>query len=135
MTAVDELGYLAASLVLATFCAKSMVLLRVLAIASNIAFVAYGYVADLWPIFLIHSVMLPLNCLRLREALGARTPLKLNPRGSGLARPTAASQPIPDLACGKSVIIAASSQLPPSPADRASTLYQTDLVEPCGVVV
>jgi hypothetical protein len=43
MTAVDELGYLAASLVLATFCAKSMVRLRMLAIASNITFVAYGY--------------------------------------------------------------------------------------------
>ena len=92
MTAVDELGYLAASLVLATFCAKSMVLLRILAIASNIAFVAYGYFADLWPIFLLHSVMLPMNCLRLREALGARTQLKLDPRGSGLARATAANE-------------------------------------------
>ena len=37
MTAVDALGYLAASLVLATFCAKSMVTLRLLAIASNAA--------------------------------------------------------------------------------------------------
>ena len=92
MTAVDELGYLAASLVLATFCAKSMLLLRILAIASNIAFVAYGYFADLWPIFLLHSVMLPMNCLRLREALGARTQQKLDPRGSGLARATAASE-------------------------------------------
>ena len=92
MTAVDELGYLAASLVLATFCAKSMVRLRMLAIASNITFVAYGYFADLWPIFLLHSVMLPMNCLRLREALGARTQLKCDPRGSGLARATAASQ-------------------------------------------
>ena len=36
MTAVDALGYLAASLVLATFCAKSMVILRLLAIASNL---------------------------------------------------------------------------------------------------
>ena len=43
MTAVDGLGYLAAALVLATFCAKSMVPLRALAIASNIAFVSYGF--------------------------------------------------------------------------------------------
>jgi hypothetical protein len=32
----------AASLMLATFCARSMVLLRVLAIASNLVFIAYG---------------------------------------------------------------------------------------------
>jgi len=72
MTAVDELGYLAASLVLATFCAKSMVLLRMLAIASNIAFIAYGYGAGLWPIVALHTVMLPLNAVRLREALSTR---------------------------------------------------------------
>jgi hypothetical protein len=71
MTTVDALGYLAASLVLATFCAKKMVPLRALAIASNIAFVAYAVVAGLGPILLLHSVMLPLNILRLREALGA----------------------------------------------------------------
>lgn len=69
MTTVDALGYLAASLVLATFCAKKMVPLRALAIASNIAFVAYAFVAGLGPILLLHSVMLPLNILRLREAL------------------------------------------------------------------
>lgn len=70
MTAVDSLGYLAAGLVLATFCARSMVLLRMLAIASNGAFIAYGLSARLWPIVLLHAVMLPLNLVRLREALG-----------------------------------------------------------------
>ena len=69
MTSVDELGYVAASLVLATFCAKSMVLLRVLAIASNLAFIAYGYCAGLWPILCLHTLMLPLNLVRLCEAL------------------------------------------------------------------
>ena len=64
MTTLDALGYLAASLVLATFCAKKMVPLRV-------AFVAYSFVAGLGPILLLHSVMLPLNILRLREALRA----------------------------------------------------------------
>ena len=71
MTTLDALGYLAASLVLATFCAKKMVPLRALAIASNIAFVAYAFFAGLGPILLLHSVMLPLYILRLWEALGA----------------------------------------------------------------
>jgi hypothetical protein len=71
MMTVDALGYLAASLVLATFCAKKMVPLRAPAIVSNIAVVAYAFVAGLGPIRLLHWVMLPLNILRLREALGA----------------------------------------------------------------
>ena len=70
MTEVDGLGYLAATLVLATFTAKNMVALRVLAISSNLAFIAYGLLAGLWPILLLHSIMLPLNLIRLREALG-----------------------------------------------------------------
>ena len=69
MTAVDALGYLAASLVLATFCAKSMVTLRLLAIASNAAFVAYALPAGLYPMVVLHTVMLPLNLLRLRQVL------------------------------------------------------------------
>ena len=56
MTAVDALGYLAASLVLATFCAKSMVTLRLLAIASNAAFITYALAAGLHPIAVLHSV-------------------------------------------------------------------------------
>lgn len=70
-TTVNLLGYMAASLVLAAFCAKSMVTLRVLALCSNVAFVLYAIEASLWPILLLHAVMFPLNLLRLREALGA----------------------------------------------------------------
>lgn len=69
MTTIDAMGYFAASLVLAAFCAKRMVSLRALAIASNLAFIAYGLSADLWPIVLLHVTMLPLNIMRLREAL------------------------------------------------------------------
>jgi len=70
LTATDGMGYGAAALVLATFCARTMVVLRALAIASNGAFIAYGSTAHLWPIVVLHAVMLPLNLARLREALG-----------------------------------------------------------------
>jgi hypothetical protein len=78
-TEVNLLCYTAASLVLATFCAKSMMTLRVLALCSNVAFVIYAVAASLWPILLLHAVMFPLNLVRLREALGAgsRDPLAL----------------------------------------------------------
>jgi hypothetical protein len=47
MTITDGVGYIAASLVLATFCAKRMVSLRALAISSNVAFITYGLTAQL----------------------------------------------------------------------------------------
>jgi ABC-type glycerol-3-phosphate transport system permease component len=65
------MGYVAASLVLATFCAKRMVSLRALAISSNVAFITYGLAAQLWPIVMLHVIMLPLNVSRLRDALAS----------------------------------------------------------------
>jgi CRP/FNR family cyclic AMP-dependent transcriptional regulator len=69
MTLNDCLGWLAASLVFATFSAREMVSLRPLAIASNIAFIGYGYLDHLWPILILHLAMLPVNAIRLRQAL------------------------------------------------------------------
>src|SRR3954462_4560742 len=74
-TAINLLGFAAASLVLATFCAKSMVTLRILAMCSTVTFVLYAIEASLWPILLLHVAMFPLNLFRLREALGAGFPL------------------------------------------------------------
>jgi hypothetical protein len=44
-----------------------MVLLRALAIASNVAFIGYGLLDGLWPILVLHSAMLPINIRRYRE--------------------------------------------------------------------
>ncbi len=73
MSTLDGLGYFAASLVLGTFCARTMAALRALAIASNVAFILYAMSARLWPILALHAVMLPLNAMRLREALDGST--------------------------------------------------------------
>jgi hypothetical protein len=77
MTSLDAFGYFAASLVLATFCARSMVTLRLLGITSNIAFMTYAGMAHLWPILLLHAVMLPLNLQRLRDCLSMPSPRPL----------------------------------------------------------
>jgi hypothetical protein len=63
----DAIGYLAAALVLAAFWMRSMSSLRYVAIASNLAFIAYGYIGDLMPVLLLHILMLPVNVLRLAE--------------------------------------------------------------------
>lgn len=67
--AVELIGYLASLLVFSTFYMKTMIPLRSIAIASNVAFISYGYLAGLYPVFLLHVVLLPLNTWRLYQML------------------------------------------------------------------
>jgi hypothetical protein len=69
MDAPELIGYLASLLVLATFCMRDMMSLRVVAIASNVAFIAYGALAGISPVLLLHVVLLPVNMLRLAESV------------------------------------------------------------------
>jgi hypothetical protein len=75
MSVIDAIGYLAAGLVAGTFCMRSMRGLHCLAIASNLAFIGYGYFGDLMPVLLLHLVLLPVNILRLTEQSSAQTPI------------------------------------------------------------
>jgi len=76
MHLVDVAGYVAAVLVFLTFYMKTMIPLRSVAIASNVAFLTYGYFASLYPVFLLHLVLLPLNVLRLRQMYGLKERLR-----------------------------------------------------------
>jgi CRP/FNR family transcriptional regulator, cyclic AMP receptor protein len=62
---VNLLGYAASATVLATFCMSTMIPLRVMALVSNVFFMAYGYVDHLYPVLLLHAVLLPVNAYRL----------------------------------------------------------------------
>ena len=62
---VDAIGFAAAGLVLATFSMRSMIALRWVALASNVAFIAYGYLGILAPVLLLHVLLLPINVYRL----------------------------------------------------------------------
>jgi len=64
---VEAIGYLASLLVFCTFYMKTMIPLRGVAIASNLAFMTYGLAGGLYPVFVLHVVLLPLNCLRLHQ--------------------------------------------------------------------
>jgi CRP/FNR family transcriptional regulator, cyclic AMP receptor protein len=61
------LGLIAAVLYFTSYSMKSMMPLRALALASNVFFIAYGYVHGSLPELLLHSVLLPLNARRLWE--------------------------------------------------------------------
>ena len=69
MTLSDGIGYVAAVLVLLTFCQKQMIPLRLAALGSNLAFFSYGLVLGLAPVWLLHAILLPVNAGRLLEAL------------------------------------------------------------------
>jgi CRP/FNR family transcriptional regulator, cyclic AMP receptor protein len=63
------IGYIASALVLCTFCTRTMLPLRVIALGSNLSFIAYGALEHLYPVLILHVALLPLNAWRLAEIL------------------------------------------------------------------
>ena len=79
----DIIGYLASALVFATFYVRTMMPLRILAIASNLAFITYAASEGLIPVLVLHLVLLPVNLARLYEikkllAFTARLPPEMS---------------------------------------------------------
>jgi CRP/FNR family transcriptional regulator, cyclic AMP receptor protein len=62
----QPIGYAASTLVLATFSFSNLVWLRVFALQSNIAF---GYLSAVYPVMLLHMVLLPINVFHLAKLL------------------------------------------------------------------
>ena len=93
---INFLGYAASASVLATFCMSSMVPLRAVAICSNVLFAAFGALAHIYPVFVLHAVLLPINIVRLmqvvvsgHEAAAAVTSITLAPLLGVIRRPEA----------------------------------------------
>jgi hypothetical protein len=72
MTIWDAIGFGASALVLLAFYQRRMIPLRVAALGSNVAFIAYGFALGLAPVWLLHAVLLPVNVKRLSEAVCSR---------------------------------------------------------------
>src|SRR5580704_8841133 len=92
MPTADWLGYAASLAVLATFLMRTMRPLRLVAILSNILFVAYGYIDHIQPVFLLHLTLLPINLWRLVvhwNDAGPRAPRWSVARRPGTASPYA----------------------------------------------
>jgi CRP/FNR family transcriptional regulator, cyclic AMP receptor protein len=66
---IDFLGYAASASVLVTFCMSTMLPLRIVAIASNVLFATYGAIAHIYPVLVLHLVLLPVNTARLVQIL------------------------------------------------------------------
>ena len=83
MTWIDFVGYLAALTVLMTFCMDTIVPLRGLAIASNVLFIVYGIAGQLYPVLLLHALLLPINVTKIvrRQVRGINARRKSVGRG------------------------------------------------------
>jgi CRP-like cAMP-binding protein len=81
MSIAEISGYAAAALVFLTFYTKTMIPLRILGICSNCAFIFYGYLGHLYPVLILHLILLPLNGMRLREMLALTRQVREATRG------------------------------------------------------
>lgn len=62
---INVAGYAASSMVLATFCMKTMRPLRILALGSNVFFAVYAFFGGLYPVLVLHLILFPINLARL----------------------------------------------------------------------
>jgi hypothetical protein len=64
---IDCFGFLASGATLYTFAQKRMLPMRVSAITANVFFIVYGALGLIYPVLILHVILLPLNVKRLRE--------------------------------------------------------------------
>ena len=75
MALTDMVGLLAGGLVLLTFSMRTIAALRLTALASNVAFIAYGVMLEQIPIWALHGILLPINLWHLTQHRVSRAKL------------------------------------------------------------
>ena len=60
-------GFIGALLTLASYLMKSMLPLRLMALAANVFFVAYGYLESALPSLMLYAAMIPINAKKVYE--------------------------------------------------------------------
>lgn len=73
---VIAISYVASALVFTAFFMRSRARLRQVGIASNLTFITYGVLGHVWPLLILHSSLLPLNIIRLRELMQTKKAIK-----------------------------------------------------------
>lgn len=67
MKTLELIGYAASVLVFITFYMKAMLPLRYIGLCSNVGFLIYGYLGAMYPVLVLHALLLPLNAVRVIE--------------------------------------------------------------------
>lgn len=77
MTLIDALGWAAAGMTMVTYAMRTMVPLRIAAIAASALFLVYALLIQNWPLLVMDMVLLPFNCWRLRQILVMQRKMRL----------------------------------------------------------
>ena len=72
MLSPDIIGMLAGLLTIITFVQRQLIPMRCTAISANLCFLTYAHFGHMMPILILHGILLPVNILRLSEALVLR---------------------------------------------------------------
>ena len=65
----DVVGLLAGLLTIITFAQRQPIPMRCTAISANVCFLTYAHLCHIMPILVLHGILMPVNILRLSEAL------------------------------------------------------------------
>ena len=87
---VNYIGSLAALSVLASFCMTTMIPLRILALTSNVLFSLYGLVGHIYPVLVLHVILMPINLIKLVELRSHARAAKVDEHQTGSATSTIA---------------------------------------------
>ena len=68
------LGFFGSLAVLVSFCMTTTKTLRTIALASNVLFGLYGLLGHVYPILVLHMILLPINLARLRQLRSRSSP-------------------------------------------------------------
>ena len=69
---IEICGWVAAALTLTAYSCKTMLPLRATAVGANLFFIVYGALTPVWPAFVLHVLLLPLNAVRLWQIVALR---------------------------------------------------------------
>jgi CRP/FNR family cyclic AMP-dependent transcriptional regulator len=69
MNAVELLGYAAVAVNIGVYLMRTMIPLRIFAVATNCLFIAWAFLDDVYPTLVLNLILLPLNGYRLAEML------------------------------------------------------------------
>lgn len=79
---IEAIGWAASLLTILTYSMNTMLTLRVLAILSSVLFLIYALILQVWPLFGMEVILLPINGYRLWQIVSLRGRIKQAPESS-----------------------------------------------------
>ena len=80
MTAGEAAGWLTAALTLLTFSMRSLMALRVVAVAANVSFIAYGAMVSLAPVVVLNLLLVPCSLIWICQLFAESRSVRRNCR-------------------------------------------------------